>query len=72
MKKTIIGIIVGVLVCLGVMLIRSLGSTTENIQHKTAFITINNESDFKINNVILTHGFGQLSVSDIGLEGQLT
>lgn len=43
----------------------SIVSSEDKMSKQTAFITIKNESDFKIINAVLKHRYGELSVSNI-------
>jgi len=67
MKKIIIGLLLGVILSVGIFLFDSMFNSREKISLKTAFITIKNESDFKINKILLKHGYGELFVSNIDI-----
>lgn len=59
---------VGCILSAGVFYFDSISNSREKISLKTAFITIKNESDFKINKATLKHGYGELIISNIGID----
>ena len=67
MKKIIIGLLLGFILCAGAWFITSINYSRELIDYKTAFITINNESDFKVKKVTLKHGYGELFISNVDI-----
>lgn len=67
MKKIILGTLLGFVLCAGAWFITSIDHSWELIDYKTAFITIKNKSDYKVNKVTLKHSYGELFISDIGI-----
>ena len=65
MKKIIIGIFIGFILSGAIWFANSYATSKEKLSKYTAIITIKNESDFKIIHAVLTHGYGELSVSNI-------
>jgi hypothetical protein len=65
MKKTLFGILLGIILYYGLQLIDSIRNRQETIPLKTALIIIKNDSDFRVTNVTLKHGYGELNLSNI-------
>ncbi|MBL4708454.1 MAG: hypothetical protein JKY48_08465 [Flavobacteriales bacterium] len=65
MKNTLFGILLGIILYSGFQFINSFRKHQETISLKTALIIIKNDSDFRVTNVTLKHGYGELNLSNI-------
>lgn len=67
MKKTLIGILLGIILYSGFRFVNSFWNHQETIPLKTALIIIKNDSDYRVTNVTLKHGYGELSLTNIDI-----
>lgn len=67
MKKVIIGLLVGFILCGGIFTLDLMFNSREKISKKTAFITIKNESTHNVVKATLLHGYGELIIKNIGI-----
>ncbi|MDP4687296.1 MAG: hypothetical protein NWQ55_03880 [Salibacteraceae bacterium] len=66
MKKIALGILIGFTLTAIYFAVDSIVNSKEIISKETAFITLKNESDFKIVKATLDHGYGEITITNIG------